>query len=438
MTVIKISDFLFAAKERYGRDVTDIMNREPLLLRKIKKATDVHWDGEGRYFVRPLRLEGGQSQGFYAEAEILPPSEPSVGDRMLIYFKSMAFTIQITRQNIIAIKQNAGAFFNAKANEVEQNTISLREKMSRAMAGDGMGVLGILAGAAVVAGGDSTLTFTDATNMQYFRKGACLDLWRPAYPVVTRTRISDMAGGSAAADNVSFDKGWRILEVNRAARTVKVDGDMNAGGGAQNPAAGDYALPMNEGIGLNGVAAGSNLDTGKEIAGLQYLFSTGQYWPRLQALSYATYPEIQSPRDTAGAPRPLTPIMLEKMKDDIQIASGMGIDFIYFDHFQNRQLLAAGLQDVRHVSEKVALGYTEFSWNGKSFFVDRLAPPGKALLCSLDALGRVEAEDLGPMDGPQGERISRYAVQEWAYGADMNLFVRKPNAGGWIENLTTS
>lgn len=433
---IKISDLLYAAKERYARDVAEIMNRDPLLLQHFTKSTDAVWDGEGRYFVQPLHLEGGQSQGFYAEAERLPPSVAQVGDRFICYPKSMAFTVRITRQNMLAIRQGAGAFFNAKEWEVRQNTISLREKMSRAMWGDGQGVLGILAGVAVVAGGDSTLTFTADTNMQYFRKGMFVDFWRPAYPVVTRTRISNMAGGSAAADAVSYDVGWKILEVNRTARTILVDGDINAGGGAENPAAGDYCLPQNEGIGLNG--ATGNLATGKEITGLAAGFQTGQYWNNLQGLAYATYTEIKSPRDTAGAPRNLTPMMLQSMLNQIEIASGKDVNFIGLDHFQFDKLLAGGLTDVMHVSEQIKLGYTKLTWNGKSLFKDRLAPPGKVFMGSTSAIHRAILGEFGPFDGSMGERIPGYAIQEWAFGADINLIYDSPVAGGWIENLTTS
>lgn len=442
MANIAIADLLYLAKERYSKIVSEIMNREPLLLQKFEKAADAEWDGQGRYYVIPVHLEGGQSQGFYAEGEQLPPSVAQVGDRFLCYPKAMAYTVRITRQNILAIKEGPGAFVNAKEWEVRQNTTSLREKMARAMWGDGMGVLGILAAIPVVAGGNSTITFTDQTNMQYFRKGMFIDVWEPAYPVASRRRISDMNGGSFANDETSFDVGWKILEVNRAARTIKVAGDILAGGGPgaglDDPAAGDYVLPQNEGLGLAAAAGGSNLSTGKEITGLQALFSTGQFWPTIQTLSYATYPELQSPRDTAGAPRKLTPDLLQKMLHDIETASDKEVNFIGFDKFQMRTLLAGGLQDVRHVSAKIHLGYTEMDWNGKKFFVDRQAPPAKCVMLSTDVIGRAVLADMGPMDGAMGERIPRFAIQEWAYGADFNLINRNPVAGGWIENLTTS
>lgn len=431
MADITIADLLYLAKERYSRNVADITNREPRLLNRVKKATDVEWDGEGRFFVHPIHLEGGQSQGFYAEAEQLPPSEPQVGERMIIFCKAMAFTVRITRQNLLAIKQGPGAFFNSKAHEVEENTISLLEKMSRAFGGAGMGVLGILAGAGSVAAGNTTFTFTDKTNMQHFRKGLKVDIWAPAYPVANR---KNHTGGD---DNTTFDVGWKIIDVNRAARTITVQGDHPAAGG-DDAAAGDYVLPQNEGIGLSGAAAGSNLESGKEIMGLEGLFSTGQFFPKLQNLALGTFTELQAPRDTAGAPRAISPNLLQKMHDDIQTASGKMIDFIWLDYHQNRTLLAAGLQDVRHVSEKVKLGYTEMTWNGKPLFVDRQAHPGKVFLGSMECLGRVVLAEMGPMDGPMGERIPRFAVTEWAFGADMNLFNRQPNGGGWIEDLTTS
>ncbi len=433
MPEIKISDALWYLKERLSKDVGSIMNREPLLHNKIKKAVDAEWDGEGKYFRVPIQLEGGQSQGFYAEGEILPDSEPQVGDNFLIYPKSCAFTVRVTRQNLLAVKQGLGAFFNGKAKEVTENTLSLREKMARAFGGTGMGVLGTLSGVAVVAGGNSTLPFSTDTNMQHFRKGMRVDVWAPAYPVVTRRRLGNP---SAAADNTTFDRGWKILDVNRPQRTIVVQGDINAGGGAQNPIAGDYVMPQNEGINLNG--ATGNLATGKEYAGLEYLFSTGQYWTAIQGLSYANNTELQSPRSTAGAPRPLTPILMQRFSDAIRIASGMTPNFHWMDFDQKNLLLEAGLQDVRHVSEKVKLGITEFTWNGKDLVADRQAPPGKICLANLEALGRVEMAPLGPMDGSMGERLPRYAIQEWAFGADENLFVRQPNAGGWVENLALS
>jgi len=432
---IKIIDILYAAKERYSKNVAEIMNREPLLLQHFNRTTDAIWDGEGKYFVMPLHLEGGQSQGFYAESEGLPPSVAQVGDRYICYPKAMAFTVKITRQNLLAIKQGPGAFFSAKEWEVRQNTISLREKMSRAMWGDGQGVLGVLSGIAVVAGGDSTLTFTNDTNMQYLRKGMFIDVWTPAFPVVTRKRISDMAGGSAAANNTSFDVGWKILEVNRAAYTIKVDGDINAGAAGEDPAAGDYVIPQNEGINLNG--ATGNLATGKEITGLQAGFSTGQFWNNIQGLAYATLTELQSPRDTAGADRNLTPDLLQVNNDAIEQASGKMINMVGMDYLQFRRLLTAGLQDVRHVSEQVKLGYTKLTWNGKTIFKDRLCPPGKVFLGSTDCIHRVVLGEFGPFDSAaMGERINGKAVYEWAFGADMNLIYSHSQGGGWIENLT--
>lgn len=427
MTDIKISDVLFLMKERYSSDITEIMNREPLLLQKISRATDVEWDGVGKYFKRPVHLEGGMSQGFYAEAEALPPSEPQVGDSFLIYCKAMAFTIRITRQNLLSLKQGMGGFVNSKSFEVNQNTMSLREKMSIAFGNEGMGVIGILSVDATVAAGVSTLTFTTDTNMQYYRKGQKLEAWAPAYPVVTR---------HGHASSATFNQGMPITEVNRAARTVKVTGDMTT---APAAVAGDYIMYQNEGIGLNGAAAGSNLDSGKQITGLQQLYSTGNKWVRLQGLAYATLPELKSPRSTAGSDRNLTPDLMQVMKDDIEIASKEEVDFIWMDHFQHRKLLAGGLADVRHVSQKIKLGYTELDWNGKKIFVDRLAPPGKVFMGSLKTMGRAVLAEMGPMDAsPGGERLPGFAVQEWAFGSDQNLFTRNPVAGGWLENLTKS
>ena len=425
MTDIAIKDVLFLMKERYSTDITEIMNREPLLLQRISKATDVEWDGVGKYFKRPVHLEGGQSQGFYAEGETLPPSEPQVGDSFVIYCKAMAFTVRITRQNLLALKQGLGGFVNSKSFEVNQNTMSLREKMSIAFGNEGMGVLGIVLGTPSFSTPLSTIVFNSDTNMQRFRKGMKLDGWLPAYPVVTR---------HGHANSTTFNAGFPIFEVNRAGRTIKVTGDVTT---SPAWASGDYVMAQNEGIGLSG--ATGNLANGKQITGLLSLFSTGNYWLTLQGLTYTSLPEISSPRNTAGSDRKLTPDLMQIMKDDIEIASKEDVDFIYLDHFQNRTLLAGGLTDVRHVSQKIKLGYTELDWNGKKLFIDRLAPPGKVFMGGLNALGRAVLADMGPMDSsPGGERIPGLAVQEWAFGADMNLFVRNPLAGGWIENLTKS
>ena len=63
--------------------------------------------------------------------------------------------------------------------------------------------------------------------------------------------------------------------------------------------------------------------------------------------------------------------------------------------------------------------------------------PGKVWMGSIKGcLARAELTPLGPLDGPSGAvRQSRKNAFEWIYGTDMNLFVRKPNANAWIENL---
>jgi hypothetical protein len=331
--------------------------------------------------------------------------------------------VRITRQNLLSLKQGLGGFVNSKSFEVNENTISLREKMSIAFGNEGMGVLGVVA--SVTTGGTSTITFDDNTNMQRFRKGLKIDIWAPAYPVVTR---------HGKADATTYDVGFPITIVNRSTRTVTVTGDIST---SVTAAAGDYVMAQNEGIGLNG--ATGNLATGKQIIGLWGLYNSGANWLTIQGLTYTAATELMSPRSTAGTARKLTPMMMQEMKDEIEIASKSEIDFIYMDHFQHRTLLEGGLTDVRHVSQKIKLGYTELDWNGKTIFVDRLAHPGKVFMGSLNSMGRVVMAEMGPMDAnPSGERIEGKAVNEWAFGADMNLMTRNPVAGGWIENLTKS
>ena len=425
---IKTTDLLGAMKERYIEDLIELSNRETILLDTIEADTQIRWTGEGKYAVLFIHAEGGlRGQGAYVEGGNLLLPDKQVVDQGKVYWKSLAYTIGLTGQAIAAVKKGDGSVIDAKVFENMQNAKWLREKMTRMMYGNGFGDLGTVSAIAVAAG-DTTLTMDAATNMNWFRKGMRVDGWAPGLLPANRR-----AGVGGVNDQTTEDIGWTISAVNKAAKTLLFTAqDLSA---VDSTIAGDILRPEN--IGLGAVGATGNYGSGVELTGLRALVSDGNVLSTVEGFTLATYPQFKGLRDTSGIDRDLTVDLLQTVEDNISVESNSEPTDTIIPFDQRRKLIALGLQDVRHASEELKLGFKKLTFNGREFTVDRMMLPGKVFMGSIKkSFARAVLQALGPLDkNPGGVRPSRQYAFEWIFGTDQNLIVRTPNANAWIENL---
>ena len=422
------ADFFGAMKEFYTNMMADLPNRSAILMDKIEEATSVQWGGEGKYAVVPIHVESGlRGSGAYTEGADMNVYEAQDYDQMKVYVKSLAFPIELSLEAREAVKKGPGAFIDSKGSEIEQNMKWLREKQARMGYGDGFGRLGLVEAISETGGTHTIITLTAESNIRWIRPTMRIDAWAPAYPPANRRNHS---GG--ADSNTTRDVGWPVTSVTPSARQFRVLGLMVTGAGGDATVVGDQILPENVGIG----ATGNQYGTGVEFAGFRHLVSDNNILTTLQGLTLDTYPALKGYRDTAGVDRDITIDLLQKTVDAIEDEGGKEPDFIAMNKGQRRKLLAIGLTDVRHESQKLKLGYKELDWNGKKFFVDRLAYPKMIFMGSMSAFKRATLIPLGAIDGsPAGLRIYRKTAFEWVFGTVGNMFVTHPNQCGWIEDL---
>jgi hypothetical protein len=431
----KIADIQFALKQEFDTTMHDIPNVEPRLLEQVEKYP-ARFHGVGKYAEMPLHTEGGmRGVGAVEEGNLMAPFTPQVGTVARIYAKTQAFPVECTDMTLSAAKKGAGAYVDYMAWEFKKKKDWAREQESRQCWGDGHGVLGVVASVTANGVTPGVVTFDASTNMQNFRVGMRVDFWNDEYTLANRRHGSDLTTNN----QTTRDVGWEITAVNEAARTITVNGEIGDTDGANDPPiAGDWAIIENVGIGINGAAAGDNLDNGKEYTGFTALFSDGNIITTIQNVTLATYPELKAYIDSnGGVGRDITIDMLQSAEDRVERRTGKMVDFVGMNYGQRRKLLSLGLPDVRHTSQEIKLGFKKIDWNGHPLFIDRLAPLKKVLVAALKGnVGRVELEEWHPVDhGEVGLRRTSALDFQWAYAKYANLCLINPAGGVWITDL---
>lgn len=189
-------------KDKYQPALTNMINTEPSpFLEKIKKVTLTN---NTIKCAAPVGINGGF--GFGAEGVGTPKAGAQRYTRFEIDAVDMYVDLQISNKTIELASSNASSMINALDSEINGSYAAAKWNISRALFGDGTGKLATVT-AAAASGANTILTLDSAKRVI---EGLTIDLY------------DDGGAPTLASANASH----RIISVDRAAKTVTVEGTL--------------------------------------------------------------------------------------------------------------------------------------------------------------------------------------------------------------------
>lgn len=268
-------------KDKYQPALTNQISTEPSpFLEKIKKVTLTN---NTIRCAAPVGINGGF--GFGAEGVGTPKAGAQRYTRFEIDAVDMYVDLQISNKTIELASSNASSMINALDGEIKGSYAAAKWNIGRALFGDGSGKLATVT--AVAPAGNNTVLTLD--NTKCVIEGLSIDLYD--------------ASATSVANLASANAGHRILAVDRAAKTVTVDG----------------TLTLNEETGFITVQGSFN----RELCGLGAIFGDTD---TLYGLSKSENPYLVP--TTVDAAGDLTDLVLYRGIKEAQDYKGANIDLL--------------------------------------------------------------------------------------------------------------
>lgn len=324
-----------ALKSLYLGVVADQLNQQANpLLAQIRQSTADVWGKDVRRLVR-YGVNGGVGAG--TEEGDLPKASGNSYAQFVTTLKNLYGTIEISDKAVRASSANEGAFVNLLNEEMEGLLKSSSFNFGRMLYGDGNGTL---AKVVSITGGVVKLD-----SVKNIAEGMVVDFL------------------TSAGAEIASATGRKILSVDRAGKTIKIDGATVTS--TEAPAGSIVALQGSYGLELTGLAA--IFDTDKDIYGVD---RSENGWMN---------PYI---KESVGA---LDELTIQTAIDMVEETSGSKINFIVCS-WGVRRALTALLAENRSYVNTVDLegGFKAISFGGIPVVADRFCPDGTMYLLNTD------------------------------------------------------
>lgn len=211
-------------KEVYAPAIRKQLREEVVLLSHIRRDSE-NIDASGKNAIVSLMLGYSEAVGARNELELLPESQSTRYERLVIPLKTNYGTIGVSGHAIRQSQSDAGAFARAVDSEMANISIALKKDINRQLFGDGTGLLATVTG---VSGNVITVSST-----QYLRKTQKIDFYTSAGAFVVSTVITSVneeeskitvanATGVAATNGI-YRKDARNKEMVGLAKIVNTD-----------------------------------------------------------------------------------------------------------------------------------------------------------------------------------------------------------------------
>lgn len=268
-------------KDKYQPALTNQINTEPSpFLEKIKK---VALTNNTIKCATPVGINGGF--GFGAEGVGTPKAGAQRYTRFEIDAVDMYVDLQISNKTIELASSNASSMINALDSEIKGSYAAAKWNIGRALFGDGSGKLATVT-ALSTSGANTVLTLDTVKRVI---EGLSVDLYD--------------ASATSAAALVSGNGGHRIISIDRAGKTITVEG----------------TLTLSEGSGFITVQGSFN----RELCGLGAIFGDCE---KLYGLTKADNPWICPTTVDAGGD--ITDLVLYRGIKEAKDYKGSNIDLI--------------------------------------------------------------------------------------------------------------
>lgn len=348
-----------ALKSFYLGAVSDMLNTSvnPLLA-QIKQSTADVWGKDVRRLVR-YGVNGGVGAG--TEAGNLPAAGGNRYAQFVTTLKNLFGTIEISDKAIRSSANNEGAFVNLLSDEMDGLIKSSSFNFGRMLFGDGSGTLTKVSS---IAGGVVTVE-----SVKNLAEGMIVDF-------VSASGNSVLAGGRT------------ILSINRANKTVTVDGNT---------------------LTIEGVPAASRIvvqnSDGLELTGLGAIFGDGD---TLYGVSREDN-EWMNPyrKDSVGS---ISETAIQTAIDYLEETSGSRVNFIVCS-WGVKRALAEYFSTYKRIVDTMELagGYKAMSFNGIPVVADRFCPDGTMYLLNTDDFCLHQLCDWQWLEGEDGKVLRQVA-----------------------------
>ncbi len=292
--------------------------------------------------------------------------------------------IEITDKVLKASQATAGSFINVLNNEMEGLLKAAKFNFGRMLLQDGSGVLAKIVGTSSSTATSSTTIYVD--SVKNLMEGMVIDVLKNKVPAST---------------------GHRVMFVDRAAKTIKVEGKVSD-------------LTAGNILTLQG-------SYNNELYGLPYIYQpatevTGFYGNARASLNY-----LMPTSKTVNA---VTGNEIQELLDDIEERSGGRINLILTSFDMRRKYLSELLDSRRNIDYmNLDGGFTTMSYNGIPVHVDRFVPDNTMHFVNTDDFKLQQLGDWSWLEG-EGGRILRQLNNKAAYGATLvkyaNLICVRP------------
>lgn len=378
----------------YAKETQNLKHQIVDTLGKSSKKYSV--DGEG--FFGAINDYGNEAVGAINEDERFRTVDTEHYAQWKVTPKVLSAPIEFTGLFAEAAKDDDASFAAAVMKDLERAKDRLLADKNRQFFGMGTGLL--CSPTATVA---SNLTSFTVDSTQYLRRNMVVDMFSGATKTVDSIRISRVD----SANNVVHLATSLGAQVDATVEIVKEN--------IRDSAASD----------------------GKEMMGLRGIVDDGTDLTTFQNIDASANDEWQSIRIDADSAN-LTSDLLQRLEDDVRIASGEEGD-TYIGHVkQRRKYLDIVVPEKRYMDGKMDAGFTRLTFNGKEFLLDKDCQSNTIYLIKKSEIKRFSLKDLslvGHEDSGNYLRIAGYDKYEAAWIEYGNLGTGSRKCHGKIVNL---
>lgn len=386
-------------KQVYDNYVEKMQNLKHRTIDEVAKSLKNYNPG-GQGFFGDINDYGNEAGGAQTESEQFRTIDSEHYAQWKVTPKIEIWPIQFTGLLAASADDNEEAFAEAVVDALDMAKERLMSDENRQFFGLGTGVL-----ASPAQNVPSTASSFTVDNIQYLRANQVIDIFNGATKTIDSRRIT------------------RVDVLNKV---VYVGTSLSA------------ALITTDVIVKENIRDSAPSD-GKEMMGLRGIVDDGTDLSTFQNIDVSTNDQWKSVRIDAGAAN-LTSDLLQRLLDDVSIFGGDEPDLLTAHPKQRRKYLDLVVPQKRYMDGNLDTGFTEVSFNGKKFLLDKDCQPAVIYALQKKLLRKFElkALEMGSHDGSDKYlRLANFDAYQAYWRHYANFGTSKRNAHGKLVNLAS-
>jgi len=379
-------------KTTYEPEMRYQLNNENVLLAQFERLED--FADSGNNIIIGVQIGNNEGFGALDDMDDLPTANFAKYEQLTVPMRALYARMQVSGRAMRASRNNKGAFAKVLVNEKKSTTQTCKDNLNRILYGTGTGQLTTTTGA-------NTTVSVPVASTKYLKVGAYVD-------------IIDAGDGStlnatkkqiAAVDPVNL-----TITLDSAPANATANGDIVVRTGSYNK----------EPYGLEALVDNDNniMNCNRALA--------ANAWFRSYVLAA-----------TGGL---LDEMEMQKVMDEVNIASGKTVDFLITTHAVRRKYAALLTPDKRYTNTvDLKGGFKALSFgDGLALHVDKDCPAGIMYFLCKEALEEHYMSDWEFMseDGNIMSRVTNKDAYEATLYKDVQYVTNQGNALGKLTGIT--